>query len=95
MYRNVTILHTSKNIKMLQSIAKTINTIGLRLIRFYLQLYTPRLPISITISSVCITRVIIVARHCNFLYNHESFDTRHFSLSHIDNNISIGMGRGH
>jgi len=71
-------------------------TIGLRLIQFYLQLYAPRLPISITIStSVCITRVIIVARHCNFLYNHESFDTRHFSLSHIDNNISIGMGRGH
>jgi len=31
MYRNITILHTSKNIKMLHSIAATINTIGLRL----------------------------------------------------------------
>jgi len=62
--------------KMLQSIAATINTIGLRLIRFYLQLYTAITDIYNTIStSAYITRVIIVARHCNFLYNHESFDT--------------------
>lgn len=38
-------------------------------------------------ASMYIGRIIIASCH-NSLYNHESFDTRHYSLYQIDNNAN-------